>query len=66
MALLTAGYWQTTYWPGNFWNDKYWQNTVLREALYKFIAKNLTYNIKGNDTSYLHVGKNRQFYGGGK
>jgi len=25
MALLTAGYWQTTYWAENYWNPSYWQ-----------------------------------------
>jgi len=24
MALLKAGYWQTTYWPSNYWQEDYW------------------------------------------
>lgn len=24
MALLNAGYWQTTYWAENYWNPRYW------------------------------------------
>lgn len=24
MALLTAGYWQTTYWPSRYWQADYW------------------------------------------
>lgn len=29
MALLTAGYWQTTYWPSSYWADAYWPDASI-------------------------------------
>lgn len=26
MALLTAGYWQTTYWADSYYTDDFWQD----------------------------------------
>jgi hypothetical protein len=26
MALLTAGYWQTTFWCNSYWHEGYWQD----------------------------------------